>query len=81
MEVDKKTSMCHWVASRADPDHHTPNHQPSTPHKPWTLIRKAQVQGYLARKKPALQGYLAHKKQPTSLGPPQDPRHKSTVEC
>ena len=26
-----------------------------------------------------LQGNLAHKKQPTSLGPPQGPRHSPTV--
>ena len=26
-----------------------------------------------------LQGYLAHKKQPTSLGPPQGPRHSPDV--
>ena len=27
----------------------------------------------------SLQGYLAHKKTPTSLGSPQDPRHRPTV--
>ena len=26
-----------------------------------------------------VQGYLAHKKTPTHLGPPQDPRQRSTV--
>ena len=44
---------------------------------------RGSVEASLATISPSLrgclQGYLAHKKMPTLLGPPLDPRHRSTV--